>query len=224
MVEEALKKIKDLLKQASELASNMVKLSTEGLVKRKKELLEKVLYDMEPKLDAMSIEIDEACISFLAKYQPLAKDLRTVATCFKIIDDVERIGDLAVNVAESAIFLIGKPQVKPLIDIPRMASEVSMMLAQSIEAFLNENIELAKEVWLHDDVIDTLRDQVNRELLTYMISDPTTIERCFHLMRIARCLERIGDHTTNIAERTIYMISGEIIAHQKRMKNIEGTT
>ncbi len=223
MIEKELKEILERIRKASELAASMVKLSIEGLVKREKNPLEKVIEEMEPVLDNMNIEIDEACISFLAKYQPLAKDLRTIAACFKIVDDVERIGDLAVNVAESSLFLIERPQVKPLIDIPRMAEEVSMMLNKAIEAFINEDPDKAREVWYYDDVIDTLRDQVNRELLTYMISDPSTIERGFHLMRIARCLERIGDHTTNIAERTLYMISGEIIAHKKRMKT-GGTT
>lgn len=220
MVEKELEKIKEMIRHASKLASQMVKLSIEGLLERKREKLDEVIEKEEPKMDQLSIEVDEICISFIARYHPLAKDLRTISTCFKIIDDIERIGDLAVNVAESGLFLIERPQVKPLIDIPRMANEVSWMLDKAIEAFVEEDVEKAKEVWFYDDIIDTLRDQVNRELLTYMISDPTTIERAFHLMRIARCLERVGDHTTNIAERVIYMVSGEIIAHHKKRKEI----
>ena len=133
----------------------------------------------------------------------------------KMNNDLERIGDLAVNIAESSLFLMGKPPVKPLIDLPRMAEEVMLMLRNSILAFINEDTELAIEVCKHDDMVDALRDQIYRELITYMMSDPSTIERALHLMRISRNLERIADLATNICEDAIYTAEGKVIKHHR---------
>jgi phosphate transport system protein len=133
-------------------------------------------------------------------------------------NDLERMGDHAVNISQSGLFLISKPQVKPLLDIPRMAEEVSKMLEDSLKSFVNEDAALAKSVCERDDIIDDYRDQIVRELITYMVSDPSTIERALHLIRIAGNLERIADLTTNICEDVIFMVKGELMKHHKTIK------
>ena len=133
-------------------------------------------------------------------------------------NDLERMGDEAVNIAESSLFLIERPPVKPLIDIPRMAQEAMGMLRDSLSSLIREDTALASSVCQRDDVVDSLRDQILRELITYMASDPSTIERSLHLLRISRSLERIADLSTNICEDVIYMVEGKVIKHHRFVK------
>jgi len=143
----------------------------------------------------------------------MAVDLRFITSSMKIITDLERMGDQAVNIAERSISLNQEPQLKPYIDIPRMAEITQSMVKDVLDAFINRDSHLARSVCERDDLVDGLNDQVFRELLTYMISDPKTITRAVHLMIVCRCLERIADHATNIAEDVIFMVDGLVIKH-----------
>lgn len=215
MITEKINILKKKLIEEAGLAEEMVKKSIEGLVEKKKEILEKVIKEYEPKMNEFEIELDELCTNLIALYQPEAGNLRTILMILKINNDLERIGDLAVNISQSALFLIERPLVKPLIDIPRMAEEAIEMLKDAINSFINKDTELAKSICEKDRIVDGLRDQILRELITYMSSDPSTIERSIHLIRISRCVERIADLSTNICEDVIFMVEGKVIKHHK---------
>ena len=148
----------------------------------------------------------------------MAADLRFITSAMKIITDLERMGDQAVNIAERAVSLNQEPQLKPYIDIPRMAEIVQTMVKDAIDSFVNRDSRLARTVCERDDLVDNLNDQVFRELLTYMVADSKTITRSVHLMIVSRCLERIADHATNVAEDVIYMIDAKIIKHHAYAK------
>jgi len=215
MLEKKLTELKKKLVWEASLAEDMVKKSVQGLVERNKEVLEKVINEYEPKMNELEIEMDEFCINLIALHQPEAGNLRTILMVLKMNNDLERIGDLAVNISESALFLIEKPPVKPLIDIPRMAEETINMLKDAVDSFINKDVNMAKSVCERDEIVDNLRDQIFRELITYMSSDPSTIERSIHLIRISRSLERIADLATNISEDVIFMVNGKVIKHRK---------
>ncbi len=213
------KKINDLKEKfvnESIIVENMVEKSIRGLVEKKEDLLKEVLEKDEPIVNKMEIEIERMCTTLIARYQPEAGNLRSILMILKMNNDLERIGDLAVNISESALYLIEKPMVKPLIDIPRMSKEATGMLRNAINAFINNDIKLAKEVLKRDEIVDGLRDQILRELITFMTADPNTIERSIHLIRISRALERVADLSTNICEDIVFMIEGEIIKHSKK--------
>ena len=186
----------------------MIRESVLALVERDETILEEV-FRREAEVDRLLVEIDETCLSMLALHQPMATDLRFIASAIKINADLERMGDQAVNIAQRAKELVNQPPVKPLIDIPRMAELAQQMLRDSLEAFTEGDEGLALKVILADDQVDNLRDQVFRELLTYMISDPITIPRAIQLILVSRHLERIADHATNIAEDVIYIVRGQ---------------
>jgi len=213
MLEEKLTELKKSLIEYANLVEHMIKESIEGLLQKEKYMLQDVIENEEPKANAMEMHLDELCTSMIARYEPRAKDLRTVLMVLKMNNDLERIGDHAVNIAESSLFLIERPQVKPLIDIPNMAKIVMQMLKNSINSFVNEDAKLAKSVCERDDIVDGLRDQILRELITFMTSDPSTIERSLHLIRISSNLERIADLSTNICEDVIFMVAGRVIKH-----------
>lgn len=215
MLTEKINILKKKLIDMASLAEDMVKNSIKGLIEKRKEILEKVIKEYEPKMNELEIELDELCTNLIALYQPKAGNLRTILMILKMNNDLERVGDLAVNISESALYLIERPPVKPLIDIPRMAEESINMLKNAIDSFINKDAELAKSVCEKDTIVDGLRDQVLRELITYMSSDPTTIERAIHLIRISRSLERIADLSTNICEDVIFMVEGKVIKHHK---------
>jgi phosphate transport system protein len=218
MVERKIEEVKEKLIEFSEIVKGMLKKSIKGLVERDERLLKEVIEEDEMKCNDLEIEIDEMCIHIIAQFEPRAKHLRTIFLALKMNNDLERMGDHAVNISQSGLFLISKPQVKPLLDIPRMAEEVSKMLEDSLKSFVNEDAALAKSVCERDDIIDDYRDQIVRELITYMVSDPSTIERALHLIRIAGNLERIADLTTNICEDVIFMVKGELMKHHKTIK------
>ena len=204
--------VKQLLESAS-LVNDMIQKSIRGLTQKEKDILLEVIEQDEPKENELEIAIEESCIQQIACYQPQAKDLRTIMMVMKMNNDLERMGDEAVNISESALFLIEKPEVKPLIDIPRMAEEATKMIEDSLKSFINEDIKLAQNVCERDDIVDGLRDQILRELITFMAADPTVIEPSIRLIRISRSLERIADLSTNICEDVIYMAEGRVIKH-----------
>ena len=218
MVERKIEEVKEKLIEFSEIVKGMLKKSIKGLVERDERLLKEVIEEDEMKCNDLEIEIDEMCIHIIAQFEPRAKHLRTIFLALKMNNDLERMGDHAVNISQSGLFLVSKPQVKPLLDIPRMAEEVSKMLEDSLKSFVNEDAALAKSVCERDDIIDDYREQIVRELITYMVSDPSTIERALHLIRISGNLERIADLTTNICEDVIFMVKGELMKHHKIIK------
>ena len=156
---------------------------------------------------------DDICLRLLALHQPAAKDLRLITTGLKITTDLERIGDIAVNICERALELNKEPQLKPFIDIPRMAQIAQTMLRQSLDAFVHENVDLALSVCRDDDAIDQLTEQLFRELISYMVEAPQTTTRAIRLLFIAKYLERIADHATNIAEMIVFTVKGKSIRH-----------
>ena len=201
----------DLLKMAAfvEESTNNAVLS---LVKRDSELAQKT-FEFEDRINKMEITIDDMCLKLLALRQPMAADLRFITSAMKIITDLERMGDQAVNIAERATSLSQEPQLKPYIDIQRMAELAQSMVKGVLDAFVNGDSKLARSVCERDDLVDGLNNQVVRELLTYMMSDPKAITRAVHLMIVFRCLERIADHATNIAEDVIFMVDALVIKH-----------
>ncbi|MDC4227308.1 MAG: phosphate signaling complex protein PhoU [Candidatus Manganitrophus sp.] len=166
-------------------------------------------------VNAMDVEIDEECIRLLALYQPAARDLRFITTAMKITTDLERMSDLAEDICERSIELAEEPLLKPYIDIPRMADAAQKMVREALDAFVNKDAKLARKVCSEDQFIDDLTHQIFRELLSFMVEDPTTITRAVRVSFIAKYIERIGDHATNIAEMVVYLVEGKIIRHTK---------
>lgn len=218
MLEEKINSLKKSLVEYATLVEHMIEGSINGLLQRDTDLLHRIIGEEEAKANKMELEIDELCTTFIARYEPKAKDLRMILMALKMNNDLERMGDHAVNIAGSALFLVERPQVKPLIDIPNMAKIVMNMLKDSINSFIKEDAKLAKVVCEQDDNVDALRAQILRELITFMTSDPCTIERSLHLIRISKNLERIADLSTNIGEDVIFMVEGRVIKHHAEEK------
>jgi len=210
--QEELEQLKARLLEMGGLAEEQVRLAVKGLVERDRDLIDRVLVSDEP-LNALHIEIDSRCFTLLALYQPMAVDLRAIVAAVKINTDLERVGDLAINIAEAARQYSSHLPVKRLIDIPRMATVAQRMLRDALDAFVRRDTDLAQGVLNEDDTLDTLKTQIFRELLTYMLQDPATIEPALDLILISRHLERIGDHATNIAEDVIFMVSARDVRH-----------
>ncbi len=210
--EEELNNLNKLMLQMATVAEEMITKSIKSLVDRNMILAEEII-KMDDRVNDMEIEIDNLCIKIQALYHPEAEYLRTVIMILKINNDLERIGDHAVNIAEKVIYLSDKPPVKPLIDIPRMADKSVTMLRNSLKAFIDKNAELAVEVCKNDDEVDILDKQVMRELISYMVSDPRTIDRALALIFIARDLERVADLATNISEDVYYIVQGKSLKH-----------
>jgi phosphate transport system protein len=206
----------DLLKMAA-LVEEAIHTAVQSLVKRDSDLAQKT-FAGEDLINGMEIDIEEKCLKLLALAQPMAADLRFITSAMKIITDLERIGDQAVNIAQRAISLNQEPKLKPYFDIPRMAEIAQSMVKDVLDAFVNGDSKLARSVCERDDTVDGLNDQVFRELLTYMMSDPKTIPRAVQLIIVSRCLERIADHATNIAEDVIFLVDARVIKHHADVK------
>ena len=203
---------KDILKMGA-FAEEAIYKSVEALKSREKLLAESVI-DNDVIVDKLELEIDEKCVDSIARYQPMAKDLRFITTGMKVNGELERIVDIAVDIAQRTLELIDKPLLKPLVDIPRLAAVAQNMVKTAIDAFVKGDIELAKEVMLSDPEADRLRDAIQEELVEgYMVKDGSTAPRAVQLLLITRFLERICDHTTNIAEDIIYMVQAEVVKH-----------
>ncbi|MCM8804240.1 MAG: phosphate signaling complex protein PhoU [Candidatus Omnitrophica bacterium] len=213
MIEEKIKLLKQKIIEFCLLIEEMIDKSIMGLINKNEGNLKEVIEKLEPRANKFEIEIDELCAEIIAQYEPKAKNLRIILMTLKINNDLERVGDHAVNICESSLFLIERPEVKPLIDIPKMAEESIKMIKDSINSFIEENSNLARDVCKRDDIVDDLKDRITKELIDYMISDYTTIERALHIIRIAQNFERIADLSTNISEDVIFMIEGKIIKH-----------
>ena len=178
-------------------------------LKMKDMALARSVMDGDDVIDRMQVEIEDRCIALIARQQPVATDLRILGTGLKITTDLERIGDHAFDIAKIAVEIGEEPLIKPLVDIPRMAELAQAMLQDCLQAYLNLDIQLAEKVSRDDDKVDQLYLQVYRDLLNYMIDDPATINQATQLLFVARYLERIADHSTNVAEWVIYLVTGE---------------
>ena len=167
----------------------------------------------DQQVNAYDVEVDETCVSLLALHQPAAGDLRFITTAMKIVTDLERMGDQAVNIAQRVLELNREPQLKPYIDLPRMAERAQLMVKESLDAFVARDTELARRVCAEDAEVDALKEQIFRELLTFMMEDARTIPRAIRLILISRFLERLADHATNIAEMVIYLVDAKMVRH-----------
>jgi phosphate transport system protein len=183
-----------------------------SLIDRRLDEAERIIAS-DQEVNDLQIEIDDRCVKLLALQQPAASDLRLIMAALKINDDLERIGDQAVNIAENVIKVLPQPPLKPLIDIPRMAEIAQSMTRDALDSFVRKDAELARGVLKRDDEVDQLKDQVFRELLTYMMADPGTIQRALALILISRNIERIADHATNIAEDVIFLVEAKDVRH-----------
>ena len=209
---DELQQLKSRLLVMGELAQKKVRTAVLALVERDLRLVREIIQGDEV-VNALQIEIDDRCFKLLALHQPMAVDLRTIVAAERINSDLERVGDLAVNIAEAAERYITHPPVKPLVDLPRMSVLAEGMLRDALEAFVSERIDTAQQVLVQDDLLDALKNQIFRELLTYMISEAKTIEPAIDLILISRHLERIGDHATNIAEDVIFIVEARDVRH-----------
>lgn len=210
--DEELKDLKEKLLRLGALVAEQIQKSIKSLVERDSNLAREVI-ERDHQVNGLEVQIDEECIRLLALRQPTARDLRFITTGMKIITDLERMGDLAVDICERAIELNEEPQLKPYIDIPRMAEWAQKMLRESLDAFVNQDTKLARKVCQDDDFIDNLNEQIFRELLSYMMEDSRNITRAIRLSFVSKYLERIADHATNVAEMVVYMVEGKVIRH-----------
>lgn len=210
--DEELKALKEKLLEMAARAEEQISLAVRALKERREDMACQVL-EREAAINRLDIEVDETAMKLLALRQPMATDLRFITSAMSIGTDLERIGDLAVNIAERTLDMLKSPQLKPLIDIPRMAELVQAMVQDALNAFVNGDEKLAKQVCERDDEVDEINNQIFRELLTYMMQDPGTIPRAVDLILVGRHLERIADHATNIGEDVIYMVKGRTIKH-----------
>jgi len=210
--DEDLEGLKQTLLKMAAKSEAMIDSSIQALVQRDLSLADEIV-DQEEDVNRLQLEIDDRCFKLLALRQPMAHDLRFVIAAMKISSDLERIADQAVNIWENTKELLNFPELKPLIDIPRMAEISKGMVRDSLDAFVESDAAKAREIVLRDDEVDALKDQVFRELLTYMISDPKTIQVALQLILVARHLERIADHATNICEDVVYLVEAKDIRH-----------
>lgn len=211
MRERFIKQLRDLnikLLRMGSLVENIIDVSIGSLVNRDLEMARKV-YELDDVIDELELEIEKECMEILALQQPMAKDLRVIGTILKIITDLERMGDHAVNIAKITLQIGNDPLIKPLIDIPKMSVLAQDMVSKSLEAFMKEDIDLAKLVAEEDEAVDQIYEDIYKELIEMMIEKPEVIGQATHLLFIGRFLERIADHATNIGERIIYMVTGE---------------
>jgi phosphate transport system protein len=214
--EQQLRTVKDKLLLMSHHAEKMIADSIRALVERRPSLAEEVIRD-DDTLDQLELEIDNLCYQILALEQPVARDLRFITTALKIVRDIERVGDIGVNIAERAAELIQEPEMKRLIDLPIMAEAAQRILKDSLDAFVNSDAEMAERVIRDDNFIDDCYEQIFRELLTYMMEDTKYISRALKVIFIAKHLERVGDHSANIAEMVVFMVRGQDIRHGTRL-------
>ncbi len=207
-----LNEIREKLLEMGGKVEVMIANAMQSLVERDTELAEKTIaFDHE--INRLEMVIDEKCLEVLARRQPAARDLRFITLALKIVTDLERIGDQCANIAKRARELNQEPSLKPYIDMPRMAQAASDMVKEALDAFVRGDDTLAIKVCQDDQFVDDLNEQIQRELLTFMMGDPSTISRAMKINHISKCLERIADHATNVAEMVIFMVKGKDIRH-----------
>jgi len=204
--------LKQTLLAMGGLVEDQIRRAMRALLERDDVIAQEVI-DRDRQVNTYDVEVDEQCVNLLALHQPAASDLRFITTAMKIVTDLERIGDQAVNIAQRALELNREPQLKPYIDLPRMADRAQRMVKESLDAFVAGDTALARQVCAADAEVDALKEQIFRELLTYMMEDPRTVSRAIRLILISRFMERVADHATNIAEMVIYLVEGKMVRH-----------
>ena len=210
--EAELRALRDEVLRMGALVEKQIAGAIKALVDRDGEAARAII-EHDHSVNRMDVEIDEMCLRLIALHQPTARDLRLITTALKITTDLERAGDMAEHICERVLELNSEPLLKPLIDIPRMAEIAREMLRESLEAFVSEDAALALKVCKRDDQMDALMDQIFRELVSFMIEDPKCITRAIRLTFVAKYLERIADHATNVAEMVVFMVKGKTIRH-----------
>ncbi len=210
--EEEFDKIKSKILMMGSLVEDQIRNALTALIKRDEALARQVI-ENDHQVNTFDVEIDEMSLDALVRYQPVAKDLRFVTTAMKISTELERMSDLAENICERAIELNEEPQLKPYIDIPHMAERARIMVKESLDSFVKMDSALARKVIQDDDFVDNLTEQLFRELLSFMMENPKTISRAIRLSFIAKYIERLADHATNVAELVVYLVEGKIIRH-----------
>ena len=209
---EELEALKQTLLAMGGLVEDQIRRVMKALLERDDVVAQEVI-ERDRQVNTYDVEVDEQCVSLIALHQPAAGDLRFITTAMKIVTDLERIGDQAVNIAQRVLELNVEPQLKPYIDLPRMAERAQRMVKESLDAFVARDTALARQVCGDDAEVDALKEQIFRELLTFMMEDPRTIPRAIRLILISRFMERVADHATNIAEMVIYMVEGKMVRH-----------
>jgi phosphate transport system protein len=210
--DQELAQLKEQLLRMGSVVEGQIQRSMRALVDRDSELAQLVV-EHDHEVNGLDVQLDDACIKLLALHQPTARDLRFITTAMKISSELERMGDHAENIARRALELNEEPQLKPYIDIPRMANWTMRMVQDCLNAFVNSDASLARKVCGDDDFVDDVNEQLFRELLSFMLENPKTITRAIRLTFVAKSLERIADHATNIAELVVYMVEGKNIRH-----------
>ena len=213
MLPQKMTELKHRLIEYATLVEEMIDKSIKGLLDKDEKILYDVMKKDEPRANMYDVEIDEICTVLIAQFEPVARDLRTVLMIIKMNKDLERMADHAVNISESALFLIKRPLIIPLDDIRKMGETASRMLKDSIAAFINNDVSLAQQVCERDNIADNLADAILKSLTTYMRGEHDGINRSLQLMRVAHNLERIADLSTNICEEVIYIVEGKDIKH-----------
>jgi len=214
--EEDLRKLREDILYMGGLVEDQIQKAAKSLVDRDSDMAN-IIIERDHEVNRLDVDIDDLCIRLLALHQPAGRDLRFITTGLKITTDLERIGDMAVNICERALELNQEPQLKPYIDIPRMAQISEGMIRESLDAFVREDTDLALKVCKDDEQVDQLNSQIFREVISFMIGDPLTINRAMKLASISKYLERIADHATNIAEMVVFMVKGKSIRHLKEL-------
>jgi phosphate transport system protein len=209
---EELDALKQTLLAMGGLVEDQIRRVMTALLERDDALARDVI-ERDARVNAYDVEVDEKCVELLALQQPTAKDLRFITTAMKIVTDLERIGDQAVNIAQRTVELNREPQLKPYVDLPRMAERAQRMVKESLDAFVSGDAALARKVCAEDSEVDALKEQIFRELLTFMMEDAKTISRAIRLILISRFLERVADHATNIGEMVVYLVESKMVRH-----------
>jgi len=210
--DEELKELKAKILSMGSMVESQIQGALRALTERDSALARRVI-ENDHGVNALDVEVDENCLRMLALHQPAARDLRFITTAMKISTELERMSDLAENIAERAIELNEEPQLKPYIDLPRMGNWTLRMVKESLDSFVNQDAVLARKVCTDDDFVDDLTEQLFRELMSFMIENPQTISRAIRLTFIGKYIERIADHATNVAELVVYLVEGKIIRH-----------
>ena len=210
--EQELEKLKSKLLEMSALVESAVYRSVQGVVEKNDDLAQQVIRN-ESRINQLEIEIDDMAIGLLALQAPLAADLRLITAAIKINNDLERMGDLSVSIAQSALALMREPLIRPLIDIPHIAGLAQSMVRKALDAFVNRDAEMARSVLASDDAVDNMRTASYHELISFMASNPQQIPQSLYLLSVIRNLERIADHATNIAEDVLFLVQGIDVRH-----------
>jgi phosphate transport system protein len=219
MIEERMRYFDEQLKELlhkivlmASMAESMIASAVRGLIERSETPM-RTVFDKEKEVNRLQIEIDDTAVRLAATQQPVGADIRFLFMASRIVSELERIGDQAINICQNARHVLAHPPLRPMVDIPIMAEVVQKMVRQSLTAMLDRDVELAEHVLEEEKKVDAFKDQIFRTLLTYMMADPGTIQRALSLILLSRNLERIGDHATNIAEEVIYIVQGRDVRH-----------